>query len=115
MDKIGPICRAVEDCALVMSAIYGPDGKDRSGKDAAFNWDAEFDWKKLRVGYLKSEFDAPEAPKNPTDEQKRNFTRQMYDLKYGQAALGALKKMGVNARWRRNDAQGLSLRRHHAL
>ena len=96
MDKIGPICRSVEDCALVMSAIYGPDGKDRSVKDAAFNWDAEFDWKKLRVGYLKSEFDAPEAPKNPTDEQKRNFTRQMYDLKYGQAALGALKKMGAN-------------------
>ena len=61
MDKIGPICRSVEDCALVMSAIYGPDGHDRSVKDAAFNWDAEFDWKKLRVGYLKSEFDLPEA------------------------------------------------------
>ena len=25
MDKIGPICRSVEDCALVLSAIYGPD------------------------------------------------------------------------------------------
>ena len=42
MDKIGPIARGVEDCALVMSAIYGPDGQDRSVKDAAFNWDAEF-------------------------------------------------------------------------
>ena len=46
----------------MMSAIYGPDGKDRSVQDAAFNWDAEFDWKKLRVGYLKNEFDAPTAP-----------------------------------------------------
>ena len=96
MDKIGPICRSVEDCALVMSAIYGPDGKDRSVKDAAFNWDADFDWKKLRVGYLKSEFDAPEAPKDANDEQKRDFARQMYDVKYGQAALDALKKLGVN-------------------
>jgi Asp-tRNA(Asn)/Glu-tRNA(Gln) amidotransferase A subunit family amidase len=96
MDKIGPICRSVEDCALVMSAIYGPDGHDRSVKDAAFNWDAEFDWKKLRVGYLKSEFDAPEAPKEPSEEQKRDFARQMYDVKYGQAALDSLKKMGVN-------------------
>jgi Asp-tRNA(Asn)/Glu-tRNA(Gln) amidotransferase A subunit family amidase len=96
MDKIGPIGRSVEDCALVMSAIYGPDGHDRSVKDAAFNWDAEFDWKKLRVGYLKSEFDAPEAPKEPSEEQKRDFARQMYDVKYGQAALEALKKMGVN-------------------
>jgi Asp-tRNA(Asn)/Glu-tRNA(Gln) amidotransferase A subunit family amidase len=96
MDKIGPICRSVEDCALVMSAIYGPDGHDRSVKDAAFNWDAEFDWKKLRVGYLKSEFDPPEAPEDPNDEQKRDFARQMYDVKYGQASLDALKKMGVN-------------------
>jgi Asp-tRNA(Asn)/Glu-tRNA(Gln) amidotransferase A subunit family amidase len=96
MDKIGPICRSVEDCALVMSAIYGPDGHDRSVKDAAFNWDAEFDWKKLRVGYLKSEFDAPEPPKDPTDEQKRDFERQMYDVKYGQSALAELRKMGVN-------------------
>ncbi|WP_035350020.1 amidase [Edaphobacter aggregans] len=96
MDKIGPICRSVEDCALVMSAIYGPDGHDRSVKDAAFNWDAELDWKKLRVGYLKSEFDPPEAPKDANDEQKRDFARQMYDVKYGQAALDALRKMGVN-------------------
>ena len=30
MDKVGPICRGVEDCALVVNAIYGPDGHDRS-------------------------------------------------------------------------------------
>src|SRR5258707_246695 len=47
MDKIGAICRSVEDCALVMSAIHGPDGKDLAVKDAAFNWDAEFNWKTL--------------------------------------------------------------------
>jgi Asp-tRNA(Asn)/Glu-tRNA(Gln) amidotransferase A subunit family amidase len=96
MDKIGPICRNVEDCALVMSAIYGPDGHDRSVKDAAFNWDAEFDWKKLRVGYLKTEFDLPVLEANASDERKRDFARELYDAKYGQAALGALRKMGVN-------------------
>jgi Asp-tRNA(Asn)/Glu-tRNA(Gln) amidotransferase A subunit family amidase len=96
MDKIGPICRAVEDCALVMSAIYGQDGHDRSVKDAAFNWDAKFDWKKLRVGYLKSEFDTPEPPKDTTEEQKRDYARQVYDLKYAQASLDALRKMGAN-------------------
>ena len=78
MDKIGPIARSVEDCALVMTTIYGPDGHDRSVKDAAFNWDAEFEWKKLRVGYLKSEFDAPTLPANATEEQKREFARQSY-------------------------------------
>jgi len=95
MDKIGPICRSVEDCALVMSAIYGPDRQDRSVKNAAFNWDAEFDWKKLRVGYLKSEFDPPEIQKNATEEQTRDHARQAYDAKYAQAALPSLQKMGA--------------------
>jgi Asp-tRNA(Asn)/Glu-tRNA(Gln) amidotransferase A subunit family amidase len=95
MDKIGPICRSVEDCALVMSVIYGPDGKDRSVQGAAFNWDAEFDWKKLRVGYLKNEFDAPTAKPNATEEQRRGFERRSYDARYGASALEALLKMGV--------------------
>lgn len=96
MDKIGPICRSVEDCALVMSAIYGPDGHDRSVKDAAFNWDSDFDWKKLRVGYLKNEFDSPEIPKEATAERKRNYARQIYDLKYERAALDVLRKMDIH-------------------
>ena len=28
MDKIGPMCRSAEDCALVFDVIYGPDGKE---------------------------------------------------------------------------------------
>src|SRR5579862_4336506 len=41
MDKLGPICRAVEDCALVLDAIAGPDGHDRTVQPAVFNWDAQ--------------------------------------------------------------------------
>ncbi len=58
MDKIGPIARSVEDCALVFDAIYGPDGRDLSVVDAPFAWDAELDPRDLRVGYVKSAFDA---------------------------------------------------------
>src|SRR6202042_924618 len=57
MDKLGPICHTVEDCAIVMSSIYGPDGQDLATREAAFNWDANLDWKNLRIGYLKSAFD----------------------------------------------------------
>jgi len=46
MDKLGPICRTVEDCALVLDAIYGPDGHDRTVHPAAFNWDSNLDWRK---------------------------------------------------------------------
>ena len=45
MDKLGPICRSVEDCALVLEAIHGPDGKDPSAAPAGFHWDPGFDWK----------------------------------------------------------------------
>ncbi len=95
MDKIGPIARSVEDCALVMSAIYGPDGHDRSMKDAAFNWDAGFDWKMLRVGYLKPAFDIPSAPKDSTAAAKKDFERQVYDAKYAVSALDELRNMGI--------------------
>lgn len=95
MDKIGPICRTVEDCALVMSAIYGPDGHDLCVKDAAFNWDAEFDWKSLRVGYLKSAFDPPKVAADATADQKRENAQRTYDLKYETAALDTLRNMGV--------------------
>jgi len=113
MDKLGPICRAVEDCAAVLAAIYGPDGEDLSVRDAAFNWNAGLDWKTLRVGYLKAGFDADQPPpeKPPaadeTAEQKQHRERRArmqaayrarreYDRKFDLAALDKLRAMGVN-------------------
>lgn len=58
MDKIGPIARTVEDCALVFDAIRGPDPADPSTVDMPFPYNPRFDARTLRVGYLKSEFDA---------------------------------------------------------
>lgn len=108
MDKIGPICRSVEDCALVMDVIHGSDGQDRMVKEAAFSWDARFDWKKLRVGVFSAAFEAPkfEEPKRKDGEAdaafeervavaKRNYERSVYDNRYDRASLDALKKMGV--------------------
>ncbi|HUR21422.1 MAG TPA: amidase [Vicinamibacterales bacterium] len=56
-DRLGPICRHAEDCAIVMQAIAKPDGRDMSVADVPFNWDARLDIKKLRVGYIKESFD----------------------------------------------------------
>jgi len=114
MDKLGPICRSVEDCAIVLDAIYGPDGHDRTVHSAAFNWDAELDWKKLRVGYLKKDFEpappseeaeskeepaaTPEEQKKREDQKKRREagrTRREYDRRYNEAALAKLHDMGV--------------------
>src|SRR5216684_759894 len=114
MDKLGPICRSVEDCALVLSAIHGPDGKDRAVKNAAFNWDAELDWRKLRVGYLKSDFERTPGPQEDaqkeepavTEEEKKKREerrkkreafqeRAKYDRRFNEAALAKLQEMGV--------------------
>ncbi len=57
MDKIGPIARSVEDCAIVFDAIRGPDDKDFTVTDYAFNYAANLDVRSLRVGYVKSAFE----------------------------------------------------------
>ena len=64
-DTIGPMCRSSEDCALVLDAIHGPDGKDNTVLDLPFNWDASADVSKLRVGYLRA------ADDSPIDEETR--------------------------------------------
>jgi len=56
-DRLGPICRYAEDCAIVMQAIAKPDGRDMSVSDVPFNWNAQLDIRKLRVGYIKESFD----------------------------------------------------------
>ncbi len=61
MDKIGPMCRSVEDCAIVFNAIYGPDGRDNTVADAPFVWNPDVPLSKLKIGYVKNEFDAAQA------------------------------------------------------
>ncbi len=57
MDKIGPLCRNVEDCAIVLQAISGPDEKDPATIDAAFNYSSEIDFHALKIGYFVKDFD----------------------------------------------------------
>jgi Asp-tRNA(Asn)/Glu-tRNA(Gln) amidotransferase A subunit family amidase len=56
-DRLGPLCRYAEDCAIVMQAIAKPDGRDMSVSDIPFNWNAQLDVKKLRVGIIQESFD----------------------------------------------------------
>jgi Asp-tRNA(Asn)/Glu-tRNA(Gln) amidotransferase A subunit family amidase len=62
-DRLGPLCRYVEDCAVVMSVIGKPDNRDLSVADIPFNWNVRFDIKKLRVGYIQDAFDEPRDKK----------------------------------------------------
>jgi Asp-tRNA(Asn)/Glu-tRNA(Gln) amidotransferase A subunit family amidase len=64
MDKIGPICRTVEDCAIVLHAINGIDEKDPMTYDVPFAYSPAIDVHKLRIGYLKSDFDSLSTEKS---------------------------------------------------
>lgn len=75
MDKIGPICRGVEDCALVLNAIYGPDGRDRSVAPDPFHWEPRKPPAGLRVGVLRSAFEAAKA------DEKKVYEQALEDLK----------------------------------
>ena len=93
MDKVGPICRSVEDCAIVLSAIQGADGFDASAKNIPFNWDAALDVRKLRVGYLKESFEK-EVEDKPDDnpEAKAAKARRREQRKIDLEAIDILQK-----------------------
>src|ERR1051326_2104272 len=53
MDKVGPICRSVEDCAMVLETVKGSDGHDLSVVDAPLDWRPQRGLAGLRIGYVK--------------------------------------------------------------
>jgi Asp-tRNA(Asn)/Glu-tRNA(Gln) amidotransferase A subunit family amidase len=78
MDKIGPIARSVEDCAIVFQSINGPDGIDLSVQQHPFAYRSDRGIKGLRVGYLHKDF-------------ARNYPFRAYDS----LALYTLRQMGI--------------------
>jgi Asp-tRNA(Asn)/Glu-tRNA(Gln) amidotransferase A subunit family amidase len=82
-DRLGPLCRTVEDCALVFHAIAKADEQDLSVIDLPFNWDADLDVRKLRVGYLAPAF----------EERTRNADWKRNDAQ----VLETIKALGVKA------------------
>ena len=94
MDKIGPICRGVEDCAIVLNAIYGPDGHDRSVGVDPFHWEPRKPLASLKVGVMQTLFDRIGAGRggagggaggrggdpNAATEMKAMYTQALADL-----------------------------------
>ena len=79
LDKLGPMTRSVEDAAIVLHAISGPDAGDISSVSSKLDFDASAPVKGLRLGYF------PKWMKeNPATEVDR-------------AALETVKKLGMQA------------------
>jgi Asp-tRNA(Asn)/Glu-tRNA(Gln) amidotransferase A subunit family amidase len=81
MDKLGPICRGVKDCAAVLHAIYGPDGRGLTVADAAFNWPPATRLDKMRIGLVKADFDGFDG------EAKDSYSKALDALRAAGAKL----------------------------
>src|SRR5205823_6120184 len=71
MDKLGPIARGVEDCAIVLAAIAGSDRLDPTASEIPFNWDGNGDVKRLRVGFNPAAFE--EMKKNKSTARAKGY------------------------------------------
>ncbi len=92
MDKIGPMCRAAEDCALVLDAIQGPDGQDNTVLDVPFNWDASSDLTQLKVGYPRSAFEEAIEDNERTPDRVAGLRRIQSN---NRDALDVVRGLGV--------------------
>jgi Asp-tRNA(Asn)/Glu-tRNA(Gln) amidotransferase A subunit family amidase len=79
MDKVGPMCRNAEDCAIVFSIIQGEDSKDKTTTSIPFSYDPTLDVKTLKVAYLKNDIE------KDTTKGKENLLK----------ALASFKRMGI--------------------
>ena len=97
MDKLGPICRTVEDCALVLNAIQGPDGLDQTVQSVPFNYTPKVNLKRLRIGYLKADFEKESAERKANAtvalEKMRELGAQLITLELPDFPAGAVSFM----------------------
>ncbi|WP_435623956.1 amidase [Flagellimonas sp.] len=79
MDKVGPMCRSAEDCAIVFSIIQGKDEKDKTTTTIPFSFDPTLDIKTFKVAYLKEDIE------KDTTKGKANLLK----------SIAIFKKMGI--------------------
>ena len=61
LDKVGAICRSVEDTALVLAAINGFDRGDAGSLEMGFSYDGRKSLEGTRIGYMPAAFESDDA------------------------------------------------------
>jgi Asp-tRNA(Asn)/Glu-tRNA(Gln) amidotransferase A subunit family amidase len=95
MDKLGPIARSAEDCALVFAAVQGPDGLDPTVVERGFAWPPGREPRTLRVGYLAAAFEEDRGGQ-AEDEAERRAIREGQE--HDRGTLAALGSLGFSLR-----------------
>jgi Asp-tRNA(Asn)/Glu-tRNA(Gln) amidotransferase A subunit family amidase len=92
LDKVGPICRSVEDTAMVLAELNGIDPQDRASIAAPFHFVADRKISGLRLGYLADAFgsDASEIDKHALDVS-RNLGMDLREVSLPDLPYDALR------------------------
>jgi Asp-tRNA(Asn)/Glu-tRNA(Gln) amidotransferase A subunit family amidase len=102
MDKIGPMCRSAEDCALVLDELRGSDGLDQSAVDAPYQWPSRRSAGDVRVGFVPELFEDPDEPDTSemSDEEAvraRAGRKQAVENRgFDRRVLGDLRALGYD-------------------
>lgn len=76
MDKVGPLCRTAEDCALVLNVMHGYDEQDPSTIDLPLAANPK-PMKDYRIGYLKTDFEKDTSDRAPNNTGSLDVFRNM--------------------------------------
>jgi Asp-tRNA(Asn)/Glu-tRNA(Gln) amidotransferase A subunit family amidase len=93
MDKVGPIARSVEDCAIVFHAIQGADGLDPSALNRPFQWRPRRDVRTLKIGVAQSLFEE-DYTKWAEKEDEKPGLKEWKEI--DGASLATLKDLGLD-------------------
>lgn len=77
MDKVGPICRTIEDCAIVFASIVGEDLRDDATVRKPYAWNSNLDIKNLKIGFAIGQND---DPKDLSGVEKDEYLRALVEL-----------------------------------
>ncbi len=95
MDKVGPLCRTAQDCAIVLAALHGADPRDPSSADRPLRFRPDPDLSKLKIGYLEA--DAPLKEDGSGLDLLRAMGAKLVPVKFSQPPAGIDGLLSVEA------------------
>jgi len=83
MDKPGPMCRTIQDCAIVFNEVHGASEKDPATLTAPFSFDPDADLSTFRIGF--------------DEEAPEDFLEQLSGMGVELREMNPLPRGGSNA------------------
>ncbi|MFP4096346.1 MAG: amidase [Cyclobacteriaceae bacterium] len=97
LDKVGPICRSAEDCAIVFDAIHGRDEKDPTTVALPYTYDGQVDLSRLKIAYLDEAFEKDSSNLNnaPTLDVLRSLGADLQPISLPDSSILPVRALSL--------------------